>query len=89
MKAVLSVIGKDRVGIIARVSGYLQSIGVNIEDISQTVLQDYFAMIMLADISTAKVKFDQISADLDAMAREMGLSIRLQHEDIFNAMHRI
>ena len=89
MKAILSVIGKDRVGIIARVSGYLQSIGVNIEDISQTVLQDYFAMIMLADISAAKVKFDKISADLDAMSKEMGLSIRLQHEDLFNAMNRI
>ena len=89
MKAILSVIGKDRVGIIARVSGYLQSIGVNIEDISQTILQDYFAMIMLADISASKVKFDKISSDLDAMGKEMGLSIRLQHEDIFNAMHRI
>jgi len=89
MKAILSVIGKDRVGIIARVSGYLQGIGVNIEDISQTVLQDYFAMIMLADISASTVKFDRISADLDAMGKEMGLSIRLQHEDLFNAMNRI
>ena len=89
MKAVLSVIGKDKVGIIARVSGYLQSIGVNIEDISQTILQDYFAMIMLVDISRSKTKFDKISADLDAMGREMSLSIRLQHEDIFNVMHKI
>ena len=89
MKAILSVIGKDRVGIIARVSGYLQGIGVNIEDISQTILQDYFAMIMLADISASKVKFDKISSDLEKMGTEMGLSIRLQHEDIFNAMHRI
>ncbi|MDR1094180.1 MAG: ACT domain-containing protein [Clostridiales bacterium] len=89
MKAILSVIGKDKVGIIAKVSGYLQGIGANIEDISQTILQDYFAMIMLVDISRAEIKLDRITESLEKMGKEIGVSIRLQHEDVFHAMHKI
>jgi ACT domain-containing protein len=89
MKAVLSVIGKDRVGIIARVSGYLQGINANIEDISQTILSEYFVMIMLVDISRATIKIARIQEELNATGKELGLSIRIQHEDIFNAMHKV
>jgi ACT domain-containing protein len=89
VKAILSVIGKDKVGIIAKVSGYLQGIGANIEDISQTILQDYFAMIMLVDISRAEIKLDRITESLEKMGKEIGVSIRLQHEDVFHAMHKI
>ena len=89
MKAIVTVLGTDKVGIIAAVSRLLAERNANILDISQTILQEYFTMIMLVDISRATMKFDEISAGLDAMAREMNLSIRLQHEDLFNAMNRI
>ena len=88
-RAVVTVIGRDKKGIIAKVSGTLAEIGVNIEDISQTVLQDYFVMIMLVDISGSKQKIADISARLDTEAKEIGVSIRIQHEDIFNSMHKI
>jgi len=89
MKAVVTVIGRDKAGIIARVSGCLADNNVNIEDISQTVLKDYFVMIMLADISGSQLKIADISERLDKLSKEIGVSIRIQHEDIFNAMHKI
>lgn len=88
MKAIVTVIGKDRVGIIAKVSTRLAELGANIEDISQTVLQDYFVMIMLSDISEAK-PLKEVRDALDALGQSVGVSIRIQHEDIFNSMHRI
>lgn len=89
MKAVITVIGKDRVGIIHSVSSILAQANINILDISQTIMQDIFTMIMLVDISKSENNFAQISKDLDNLGHELGLSIRIQHEDIFNSMHRI
>ena len=89
MKAIVTVIGKDKKGIIARVSAYLASAGVNIEDISQTVLRDYFVMIMLVDISGSKLKIAEMSEQLDTIAKEIGVTIKIQHEDVFNIMHKI
>ncbi|HBV97111.1 MAG: hypothetical protein JL50_21415 [Peptococcaceae bacterium BICA1-7] len=89
MRAVITVIGKDRVGIIAGVSTILADCNVNILDLSQTIMQDVFTMIMLVDISRSTVTFSGLSESLDAKGRELGLSIRIQHEDIFSSMHRI
>ena len=86
--AIVTVIGKDKKGIIARVSGALAEAGANVEDISQTVMQGYFMMMMLVDISGAE-KIRDLGDSLDALGEEIGVKIRIQHEDIFNAMHRI
>ena len=90
MKAIVTVMGKDRVGIIAEVCALLAALNVNINDINQTVMQnDFFSMVMLTDVSAASVSFGEISEKLNAKGEEMGLSIRIQLEDIFNAMHKI
>ena len=89
MRAIVTVIGKDRVGIIADVTALLARHGVNVLDISQTVLQEYFTMIMLVDVSQATVPFARLKEDLAAAGQERSLDIRIQREDIFNAMHRI
>lgn len=88
MKAIVTVLGKDKVGIIAKVSGELSAMGVNVEDISQTVMQDYFAMMMMVEVP-ASSEVALIAAQLERLGSEVGVSIRIQHEDIFNAMHRI
>lgn len=89
MKAIITVIGNDKVGIIYRVSGVLAETNVNILDISQTTMQNMFTMMMLVDIKDANLSIDEISKKLNALGEEMGLSIRIQHEDVFNSMHRI
>lgn len=89
MKAVVSVIGKDRTGIIAAVSGRLAALDVNIEDISQTIMQEHFVMIMLVDASKANVAFDKIEAELKEAVGELGVTVHVQHEDLFNAMQRV
>ena len=89
MKAIVPVIGKDQVGIIAGVCTVLAEKNINVLDISQTVMQDYFTMIMMVDISEAGLTFEELSRDLDEFGRTKGLSIRIQREDIFEAMHRI
>lgn len=89
MKAIVTVIGKDQVGIIAHVCGALSDSGVNVLDISQTVLQDYFTMMMLVDTAACSLSFEQLSELLKTTGEERGLVIRIQREDIFNAMHRI
>jgi ACT domain-containing protein len=89
VKAVVTVIGKDRVGIIAAISGVLAGCNVNILDISQTIMQEIFTMIMIVDISKMKGNFTQLSEKLEDIGRDMGLQIKIQHEDIFNSMHRI
>ncbi|MDR2693459.1 MAG: ACT domain-containing protein [Chitinispirillales bacterium] len=89
MRAIVSVVGKDRMGIIAQVSGLLFSIDINVMDLSQSVMNDYFHMIMLVDMSNCARKFEDISAALAALGAEIGMSIKIQHEDIFNAMHKI
>lgn len=89
MCAIVTVIGKDRVGIIADVTALLAQYGVNVLDISQTVLQEYFTMIMLVDASQCTVPFADLARTLDEAGTQRDLQIRAQREDIFNAMHRI
>ncbi len=89
MKAIITVVGNDKVGIIARVSKILAEENINILDISQTIMQNMFTMIMLVDVSKIKVNFNEISDILDALGKELDLSIKIQHENIFNSMHRI
>ncbi len=89
MRAVITVIGCDKIGIIAGVSHILADNKVNILDISQTIMQDIFTMIMLVDISQLDTDYANLSDQLENKGKEIGLSIRIQREDIFNAMHRI
>ena len=89
MKAVITVTGKDSVGIIAKVSTKCAEYDANIMDISQSVLDEYFAMIMLADIDCLRVSFSEFVDILSALGKECGLSINVMHEDIFNTMHHI
>lgn len=89
MKAIITVIGEDKSGIIAGVSGLLAEKKINIEDISQTIMQGYFTMIMLVNIETSTISIETLKSELDALGDKIGVKIILQHEDIFNAMHRI
>ncbi len=89
MRAVVTVTGTDRRGIIAAVSGFLSGKEINILDISQTILGDQFAMVMLADTSVCSEDFLTLSEQLSALGREIGMNIRLQHADIFDAMHNV
>ena len=89
MRAVVTVTGKDKKGIIAKVSAFLAEKGVNIEDISQAVLGEYFAMIMIVEIDKLGIPFADFAAGLVAMGASRGLDIRAMHEDIFNTMHHI
>ena len=87
--AFITVIGQDRVGIIAEVSRLLADANVNINDISQTILQENFTMIMLVDLSKTTVDIKELADRLEAKGRELGLSIHVRHADIFRTMHRI
>ncbi len=89
MRAIVTVIGKDTVGIIAAVCALLSQHQVNVLDISQTVLQEYFTMIMLVDAKESDLPFADLAELLKQEGEARGLSIRMQREDIFNAMHRI
>lgn len=89
MKAIVTVIGKDRVGIIAEVCSLLAKNDVNVLDISQTILKDYFTMVMMVDTSACKMAFAELSKLLKDEGEHTGLSVRIQREDIFEAMHRI
>ncbi len=89
MKAVISVTGKDNVAIIAGVSTYCAEKGANIIDITQSVLQEYFAMIMLAEIDRLTIPFAQFVDELALLGKQKGLEIHTMHEDIFNTMHHI
>ena len=89
MRAFVTVIGKDKVGSIAAVCNLLAEKKANVLDISQTILQENFTMIMLVDISACSVSFDEMSRLLSELGSSMELSIRIQREEIFNAMHRI
>lgn len=89
MKAIVSVIGKDRTGIIAKVTGKLFELDCNVEDISQTVMHgSYFTMIMLITLAEG-LAVGAVNDALSSVAEELGVEIRVQHEDIFNSMHRI
>lgn len=89
MKAVITVTGKDTVGIIADVAGVCAKFGANIVDITQTVLSEYFAMIMLTSIDGLNVEFSKFVDVLSALGKEKGLDIHTMHEDIFNTMHHV
>jgi len=89
MRTVISVIGKDAVGIIAKISAILSTHKINVLDITQSVLDDMFVMVMLADISKSTVDFPALVSELDALGNELGLKIHTMHEDVFNSMHRI
>jgi len=89
MKAVVTVVGKDRVGIIAAVCQNLAEYNVNVLDISQTVMQGYFTMMMVVDVSGATCPMAELAQKLEEKGKQMNLSIRLQREEIFEAMHRV
>lgn len=88
-KTIITVVGKDTVGIIAKVCTYLADNGVNILDISQTIVQEYFNMMMIVDMQKAAKPFAEITEDLDKFGEEIGVKIKCQHEEIFTKMHRI
>ena len=88
MKAIVTVVGEDRVGIIAGVCTALANFNVNVLDINQTVMQGFFTMMMAVDVSACSVPLAELVTKMDAIGQGMGLSIRVQREDIFEAMHR-
>ena len=89
MRAVITVIGKDMVGILARVSAQCAGHGINVLEVTQSILQDMFAMIMIVDIRAATVPISELSDEFDTLGEKLGLKIHVMHEDVFNSMHRI
>ena len=89
MRAVVAVIGKDTVGILAKVSTICAECNANVMDVTQTIMQDLFAMTMLVDITNSKVEFSVMAEAMEKIGEEMGLKVYVMHEDIFNSMHRI
>jgi len=85
----LTVIGKDRKGIIARISNLLFEHGINIEDVDMKVIEGYFVMSMFVDVAESRISMDKLRDELAAVEKEMNLRIQIQHEDVFRAMHRI
>lgn len=88
-KTIITVVGKDSVGIIAKVCTYLANNEINILDISQTIVQGFFNMMMIVDMNTAPKKFDEVASELEQIGEEIGVIVKVQHEDIFNMMHRL
>lgn len=88
-KTIITVIGKDTVGIIAKVCTYLAENNINILDISQTIVQEYFNMMMIVDMNGSSKAFDVVVNELTELGEKIGVKIKCQHEDIFNMMHRI
>ncbi|CRZ33807.1 ACT domain-containing protein [Herbinix hemicellulosilytica] len=88
-RTVITVVGKDKVGIIARICTYLANNGINILDISQTIVQEFFNMMMIVDTSNTPKSFEEIVEELDQIGKEIGVVIKAQREDIFDKMHRI
>lgn len=88
-KAIITVVGKDTVGIIANVCGYLAEQNINILDISQTIVQEYFNMMMIVDLSKCEKAFENVSTELEELGKGTGVQVKCQLEDIFNKMHRI
>ena len=89
MKCVISVLGKDRSGVVAAIATTLADCGANIDDISQTILQGSFTMVMAVDVGAAKVSVGELRDLLEQLGQKMEISIRIQREEIFDAMHRI
>lgn len=88
-KAVITVVGKDSVGIIARVCSYLAESRINILDISQTIVQEYFNMMMIVNMADATKPFGEIASELEKIGQSIGVQVRCQREEIFDKMHRI
>ena len=88
-KVIITVVGKDTVGIIARICTYLADNGVNVLDITQTIVQGFFNMMMIVDINSASKSFGEIQKDLETLGEEIGVQIKAQKEAIFDEMHRI
>lgn len=88
-KGIITVVGTDQVGIIAKVCTYLANSNVNILDISQTIIEGYFTMMMIVETSKSNKEFNVLVSDMKALGKEIGVDIKLQHEDIFNKMHRL
>jgi ACT domain-containing protein len=89
MRGIVTVLGKDSVGIIAKVCSYMSERGVNVLDIAQTIVAGYFNMMMVVDLSGSTEPLASMVVELETLGRDIGVVVRLQHEDIFNAMHRI
>jgi ACT domain-containing protein len=89
MKGIVTVLGKDSVGIIARICACLSEKNVNVLDIAQTIVDGYFNMMMVVDLNGSTEPLAHLAVELETLGRDIGLVVRLQHEDIFNAMHRI
>ena len=89
MKAVITVIGQDTVGVVAKVSAVCAELNINIEDVSQSIMQDMFCMIMMADLTRCNTSLSALSGELEDFGKESNLSIHVMHEDIFNSMHKI
>ena len=89
MRAVVTVVGRDMVGILAKVAGECAKVNANVIEVNQSVLQDMFAMIMLIEIGDLSCKLAVFSENMEALGNEMGLKIHVMHEDIFNSMHRV
>ena len=89
MKGIVTVLGKDSVGIIAKICSYMSDKSVNVLDIAQTIVDGYFNMMMVVDLSGSAAPLASMASELETLGRDIGVVVRLQHEDIFNAMHRI
>ncbi|MFI3325729.1 MAG: ACT domain-containing protein [Clostridia bacterium] len=89
MRAVITVLGKDMVGILAKVSNVCADNGVNVVEVTQSIMQDLFAMIMVVEIDNSKIPFSDLNDELVKLGDEIGLKIHVMHEDIFNSMHKI
>ncbi|MDR1471171.1 MAG: ACT domain-containing protein [Synergistaceae bacterium] len=89
MKGIVTVLGKDSVGIIAKICSYMSEKNVNVLDIAQTIVGGYFNMMMVVDLSDSPEPLASLAVGLETLGRDIGVVVRLQHEDIFNAMHRI
>lgn len=89
MKGIITVVGKDKVGIVAGISSELLHLNINILDVTQTIMEEFFTMIMLVDLSKANVSFDKVKETLLSKGKELGVDVKIQREEIFNSMHTL
>ncbi|AKA69723.1 MULTISPECIES: ACT domain-containing protein [Clostridium] len=89
MKGIITVVGKDKVGIVAGISSELLHLNINILDVTQTIMEEFFTMIMLVDLSKANVSFDKTKEALLSKGKELGVDVKIQREEIFNSMHTL